>query len=55
MGADKVRRYYADPAKRACDDGSLEQWIAYRFGQRGFVGRQLSRMEVRIKRVLRLW
>lgn len=55
MGADKIKAYYKDPDKRMTDRHSLDKWISYRDMHRGFLGRQLSRVESKVKGLLNLW
>ena len=55
MGKDKVQQFYDDRVKKATDNMSLERWISYRDIHRSFLGRQVSRIELRFKKILGLW
>jgi len=55
MDSSKIGEYYRDKLKQHCDDDSLEKWISYRDNHRGFLGRQASKLEIRINKYLDLW
>ena len=55
MDSTKTRQFYRDKQKKQCDDNSLEKWLSYRDNHRGFLGQQVSKIELRINKILNLW
>lgn len=55
MGDEKIKQFYGDHVKKATDNMSLGRWISYRDVHRNFFGRQVSKFEVKFKKIFGLW